>query len=205
MPSFFSGLFGKTPEEQAKEWIRNLRHEQRQIDSQIVKIQREQNKVKVAMKQAAKKDDGSVRILAVEMVRSKKAVSRMYAAKAQMNSVAMELQHQLARMKMVGAMEKSAEVMHAMNELIKVPEVNKNMCELSKEMTKAGIMEEMVNDTLDDTLDADISDSELEEEVNKVVEEVTLQQVGHANPSTKIHGGSHRVEEGATSQGIGLM
>lgn len=200
--SFLSGLFAKKPEEVAKEWIRNLRKEQRQIELQINKIQREQNKVKLAMKQAAKKDDSaSLRILALELVRSKKAVSRMYAAKAKMNSVSMELQHQMAQIKMVGAMQKSTEVMHSMNELVRIPEVTKTMRELSKEMERAGMMDEMVNDTIDDALDDDISDAELEEEVNKVVEETMAQQmqngaVGTAKlPSQKIQSGNTRIGE----------
>lgn len=177
-----------------------MRKEQRQVEQQINKIQREQNKVKMSMKQAAKKEDtASLRILALELVRSKKAVSRMYAAKATMNSVAMELQHQMAQLKITGAMQKSTEVMKNMNELVRIPEVGKTMRELSKEMTKAGMMEEMVNDTLDDALNGDISDTELEEEVEKVVEETMAQQmsggiVGHS----KISAGQ-KVQDGESA------
>lgn len=199
--SFLSNLFSKKPEEVAKEWIRNLRREQRQVELQINKIQREQNKVKVAMKQAAKKDDtASLRILARELVHSKKAVSRLYAAKAKMNSVSMELQHQIAQMKMVGAMQKSTEVMHNMNELVRIPEVNRTMRELSREMERAGMMDEMVNDTIDDVLNDDISDSELEDEVHKVIEEIMAQQmkngaVGTSKlPSQKVQTGTTKVD-----------
>eukprot|EP00796_Vickermania_ingenoplastis_P008204 gene8204-5729_t len=200
--SFLKNLFGKSPEEEAKEWIRNLRKEQRQVELQVNKIQREQNKVKIAMKQAAKKDDtASLRILALELVRSKKAVSRLYAAKAKMNSVSIELQHQMAQMKMMGAMQKSTEVMHEMNELVRIPEVTRTMREMSKEMTKAGMIDEMMNDTIDDALDDDISDTELEEEVNQVVEETMEQQMGTGMvPRTKLPGQKQKVQTGHTAQ-----
>lgn len=176
--SFFSGLFGKSPEEQSKEWIRNLRKEQRKVDQQINGIQREQQRVKLAMKQSAKKEDtAALRMLALELVRSKKAVSRLYSAKATMNSVSMTLQHQMAQVKMMKAISQSSDVMHDMNQLVKIPEVSENMRALSKEMSKAGLIGDMMNDTVDDALGQDISDGELENEVNKVVDEVVTEQM----------------------------
>lgn len=179
--SFLSNLMGKSPEDQVKEWIRRLRREQRQVEMQVSRIQREQAKVQTAMKQAAKKEDPSLRILATELVHSRKAVNRLYAAKAKMNSVSMELSHQMAQVKMMHAMGQSTEIMREMNSLIRIPEVCGTMQAMSKEMCKAGMMGEMVNDTLDSALgNDDIDDEELETEVNKVVEEITLQAVGSA-------------------------
>ena len=59
-------------------------------------IQNEENKVKRSLRDAAKKGDNDVcRILAKELVQSRKAVSKLYASKAQMNSVMMSMQTQL--------------------------------------------------------------------------------------------------------------
>ncbi|EPY37420.1 charged multivesicular body protein 3 [Angomonas deanei] len=176
-------MFGRTtPEEEVKKWTRQLRSEQRKIDMQITRIRREEQKVKMSMKQAAKQNDTvAVKMLAKELVRSRKAVNRMYTAKTQMNSVAMQLQNQLAQAKVAGGLQKSGEIMKEMNALVKVKEVQQTMMEMSKEMAKGGIMEEMMNDTLDAALDDDISDTELEDEVNKVVEEVTQNQMAGAH------------------------
>ena len=52
--------------------------------------------MKKSIKDAAKKGQTDVaKILAKELVQSRKAVSKMYASKAQMNSVAMSMQQQL--------------------------------------------------------------------------------------------------------------
>lgn len=193
--SFFSGLFGKSPAEQAKEWIRTLHREERQLEVQVNKIQREQQRVKISMKQAAKKEDSAaLRILALELVRSKKAVSRLLAAKATMKSVSMELQHQMAQAKMAKSMAQSAEVMHCMNQLVKIPEVQANMRVLSKEMSKAGVIEEMMNDAVDSALDKDISDGDLEEEVQKVVDEVVTEQMKAGRVGTSKLLPSQKVE-----------
>ena len=64
----------------------------------IVAIQMEEAKVKRSIKDAAKKGQTDVaKILAKEMVQSRKAVSKLYASKAQLNSVSMQMQQQLCK------------------------------------------------------------------------------------------------------------
>merc|ERR1712193_257772 len=83
------GLFGATkvdPKKQVNEMQGVLRKETRAIERQIRDIERQQEKTKQMLKQNAKKGDkAACKILAREIVNSKKAVSRMYASKAQIN------------------------------------------------------------------------------------------------------------------------
>lgn len=59
-------------------------------------IKREEEKIKRSLKEAAKKGDKDVcRIYAKELIRSKKAVSKIYASKAHLNSIQMHMQEQL--------------------------------------------------------------------------------------------------------------
>lgn len=59
-------------------------------------IQREQEKVKRSIKDAAKKGQKDVCvILAKEMIQSKRAVTKLYASKAHMNSVLLSMKNQL--------------------------------------------------------------------------------------------------------------
>ena len=61
-----------------------------------VAIQREEEKVKRSLKDAAKKGDRDVcRILAKEVVRAKKSVGKIHAAKAQLKSVEYNMSQQL--------------------------------------------------------------------------------------------------------------
>jgi len=61
-------------------------------------IQREEEKVKRSIKDAAKKGQKDVCvILAKELIRSRKAVSKLYASKAHMNSVLMGMKNQLGK------------------------------------------------------------------------------------------------------------
>ena len=80
--SFFGQLFGqkkKTPQELQKEWKSNARSESRKLDRQIRGIQTAEKKTKLELKQAAKRGDNDVmRMLAKELVQSRKAVSRIH-------------------------------------------------------------------------------------------------------------------------------
>ena len=57
-----------------------------------------------------------------------------------------------------------------MSSLIKVPEISRTMQELSREMMKAGIVEEMIEDTMESVGDQE----ELEEEAQKEVDKVSI-------------------------------
>jgi len=68
-------------------------------------------------------------------------------------------------------MQKSGEIMRVMNNLVKLPEIAETMQSLSREMVKAGVMEEMVDDVFEDQDDE--LEEEAEEEVDKVLAEIT--------------------------------
>ncbi len=80
----------------------------------------------------------------------------------------------LAQMKIAGSMKASTEVMKSMASLMKIPELQKTMAEMSKEMMKAGIIDEMINDTMDSVLDEDGElDNIADAEVEKIILEIT--------------------------------
>ena len=118
------GLFGKSappdPREQVKEWSKKLRKERNALDRQVNQIKREEQKAVASIKQAAKKNDTtSAKILAREVVNARKAVTRITTAKAQINSVEMQMQQQASQIRVVGALQKSTDVMKSMSNLIK--------------------------------------------------------------------------------------
>ncbi|XP_039256410.1 charged multivesicular body protein 3-like [Styela clava] len=179
------GLFGKTPQrdpkEVVREWSAKMRKENRVLDRQIRSIQREEEKVKRSMKMAAKKNEMDVcKVLAKEIIQSRKAVGRIYTAKANISSIEMTMKNQAALVRVSGAMEKSTEVMKAMQSLVKIPEIQKTMMEMSKEMMKAGIIEEMMEDTFESMEDQDEMDEAAQDEIDKVLFEITAGALGKA-------------------------
>lgn len=179
------GLFGKSPEknpkEMVQEWTHKLRKEGYQLDRQVRAIQREEDKIKRSLKEAAKKGDKDVcKILAKEIIRARKTCNKLYTSKAHMNSVALQMKNQLATIRVAGSVSKSTEVMQAMQSLVRVPEVAATMRELSKEMMKAGIIEEMLDETMESVEDSEEVEDEADEEIDKILWEVTAGQLGTA-------------------------
>jgi len=101
-----------------------------------------------------------------------------------------------AMIKVTGSLQKSTEIMKLSNALIRLPQISQTMREMSMEMTKvrrptnvhsfanilsfkAGIMEEMLEDTLDMDEDEELED-EADAEVDKVLFELTNGKLGEA-------------------------
>lgn len=81
---------------------------------------------------------------------------------------------------MAGALQKSSEVMQAMQRLVRVPEVAQTMRDMSKEMMKAGIIEEMLDETFESMEDTEEMEDAAQEEIDKVLWELTAGKLGEA-------------------------
>ena len=111
----------KDPKEQVGEWTKQIRGEQRELTRQIRDIERSEAKVKTQIKQAAKKNQMDVcKILAKELVQSRRAVTKLHVMSAEMNSLTMKMKEQLAQVRMTGAIQQSAAVMSSVNKLMNV-------------------------------------------------------------------------------------
>ncbi|EDQ88724.1 uncharacterized protein MONBRDRAFT_32664 [Monosiga brevicollis MX1] len=188
------------PKEQIREWKSSLRKEMRGLDRQVMRIEREEMKIKQSVRDAAKKGQTDVaKVLAKSLVESRRAKNRIHKTKAQINSVSMQIQQQASMARVAGAMGKSAEVMAMMQQLVRMPEIQETMRQMSMEMQKAGLIEEMMEDTMDSVLDDSDMEEEAEEEVEKVLMELTSGLLG-ANVSTRTPAVAAAAEEAETGQ-----
>lgn len=169
-------VIGPTPQEQVRLWQQSIRKETRFLDRQINSIAQAESKTKSQIRSLAKRGDASsCKFLAKEIIRARKSKSRLETSKATLGSLSMQLGEQLATIKITGALQKSAVIMKEVNTLVKLPELTATMGRLQGEMMKAGIMDEMVSDTLDLGELEDFED-EADEEVNKILSEITGEQ-----------------------------
>jgi len=192
-------LFKKPdPVEKAREWKRELQKEMRSLEREVYSIEREEKKVKLQIKQAAKQNDTTTaKMLARELVRSRKAKERIYKSRAELHSVQMALQQNIATIKVAGAMQRSAEIMAGMNNLIKLPQLHSTMMKLGMEMQKAGLIEEIISDTLD--MDDDEVEDEANEEVDKVLLEISSEVMAGATAVSRKE--PQRFEEEPVEEG----
>ncbi|GAA5848720.1 hypothetical protein JCM3766R1_006423 [Sporobolomyces carnicolor] len=187
MQSINRFIWGPTPQEKVRKWQSTLKQQTRALDREVSHLDQQTNKVRQEIKKLAQKGDTkNAKLLAREVVRSNKQKQRLQTSKANLNSIHMQLGHQLAMVKVTGTLQASAEIMKASNALMSVPQVSATMRDMSVEMMKAGIMQEMLDDTMEQLDDADGVDDledEAQEEVDKVLWQITdgkLGQVGGA-------------------------
>jgi charged multivesicular body protein 3 len=128
------------------------------------RAQRDPSKAKQAQKE--------VRDFARELIRVRRTSARLVTSKAQLSSVQMQVNEAFAVRKIEGSIRASVGVMRDVNSLIRLPELAGTMQELSVELMKAGIIEEMVEDALPEDPDALFEDEEAEDEVDKVLGEI---------------------------------
>lgn len=108
----------------------------------------------------------------------RKQAGRLHTSKAQLQSVQMQVNEAFAVRKIEGSLKASTSIMKDVNTLVRLPELTGTMQELSQELMKAGIIEEMVGDALPDDQLLEGEDEEAETEVDKVLGEVLKGRLG---------------------------
>ena len=102
----------------------------------------------------------------------------------------MQVSEAFAMRKIEGSIKASVGVMRSVNQLIRLPELAGTMQELSVELMKAGIVEEMVNEVLPEDDGAVFEDEEAEAdgEVDRVLGEILKDRMaaGPVLPSTPV-------------------
>jgi charged multivesicular body protein 3 len=97
----------------------------------------------------------------------------------------MQVNEAFAVRKIEGSIKASVGIMKDVNALIKLPELAGTMRELSVELTKAGIMEEMLEDVMPEDVDMELEGEEGEGEVDKVLGEI-LKDRKQAEPAARL-------------------
>jgi charged multivesicular body protein 3 len=158
----------------------------RKLDRDISQIRATETKIKnliIAANRRAQRGDPSrqrqaereVRDFARELIRTRKAGARLVTGRAQLASVQMQVSEAFALRRIEGSIKASVGIMKDVNSLIRLPQFAATMQELSVELMKAGIMEEMVGDMLPvdgDMLGEGEEEEEAEGEVDKVLGEI---------------------------------
>jgi charged multivesicular body protein 3 len=169
----------ETPEQLIRKWTLNVRRQERELDRQLGALNAEEQKVKTLVRQAAKRGDRAACVtLAKELVYSTRAKTRLHMNKAQLGSLALQLQQQLAHAKMVGGLQKSSDLMRMMNRLVSLPDMQRNLDSMSREMIRAGVIDELVAEGMA-AVDDPIAD-EADQEASRIVAEITSGLLGEA-------------------------
>ncbi|KAI9055941.1 hypothetical protein LZ554_000876 [Drepanopeziza brunnea f. sp. 'monogermtubi'] len=188
-------FFKPDPQAQVRKCNQLIRANTRKLDRDITNMKLAENKAKNLIIQAnrraqrnpsqAKQAEKDIRVFARELIRTRKQHNRLVTSKAQLNSVSMQVTEAFAVRKIEGSIRSSVGIMKDVNSLVRLPELMGTMRELSQELVKAGIIEEMVGDSLPDELEEE-EDEEAEGEVDKVLGEILSDKMGKVGPTPSM-------------------
>jgi len=168
----------------------------RKLERDIQNLKATETKTKTLILQASKRGQRNpsqtkqaaqeTRIFARELIRIRKQNARLATSKAQLQSVKMQINEAFSVRKIEGSLKASTSIMKDVNTLVKLPELTGTMRELSQELIKAGIIEEMVGDSLPDSELLEGEDEEAEEEVDKVLGEILKDKLPAEKPADLV-------------------
>ncbi|KAI5951715.1 VPS24 [Candida jiufengensis] len=182
-------IWGPDPKEQMRKINQLLRKNKRELDRSINQLQPLKKKTEGLIRKSAKdKDYKSAKLYAKELININKQNNKLYTSRTRIDSITMSINEQYSMNKLTKSIHSSTSIMKDVNQLIHIGAVSQTMQELSKELTKAGIINEM----MDDMVDLEIEDDELElesaEQVDKIIQSLTeekLNKIENEIPITK--------------------
>ncbi|KAF2804928.1 vacuolar protein-sorting-associated protein [Mytilinidion resinicola] len=175
-------LWKPTPEEQKRKCNALVRSNVRKLEREIQQSKAAETKAKSLILEASKrpqKNSGqakaaldATRGFARQLIGIRKQTSRLLTGKAQLQSVQMQVNEAFSMRKIEGSLRASTGIMKDVNSLVRLPELTGTMRELSQELVRAGIIEEMVGDSLPDSELWEGEDDAAEAEVDKILGEI---------------------------------
>lgn len=170
-------LFGKrkTPEQMLKQHQRALNRAMRDLDRERAKMEQQEKKVIADIKKMAKLGQmDAVKIMAKDLVRTRRYVKKFIVMRANIQAVSLKIQTLRSNNAMAQAMKGVAKTMATMNKQLKLPQIQKIMMEFEKQSEIMDMKEEMMNDAIDDVMGDEEDDEESEQIVQQVFDELGL-------------------------------
>ncbi|KAK0064410.1 charged multivesicular body protein 2a [Biomphalaria pfeifferi] len=182
-------LFGrkKTPEEMLRQNQRALNKAMRDLDRERQKMEQQEKKVIADIRAMAKKGQmDAVRIMAKDLVRTRRYVKKFISLRANIQAVSLKIQTLKANNTMAQAMKGVTKAMATMNRQLKLPQIQKIMMEFEKQSEIMDMKEEMMSDAIDDALGDEDDEEESDAIVSQVLDELGLQMADEMSglPST---------------------
>lgn len=165
-----------TPEEMLRKNQRSLNKAMRDLDRERSKMEQQEKKIIMDIKKMAK--DGqmdAVKIMAKDLVRTRRYVKKFILMRANIQAVSLKIQTLRSQNAMAQAMKGVTKAMQNMNKQLKLPQIQKIMMEFEKQSEIMDMKEEMMNDAIDDAMGDEDDEDESDAIVSQVLDELGLQ------------------------------
>ncbi|CAL8382231.1 unnamed protein product [Gadus morhua 'NCC'] len=170
-------LFGsrKTPEQMLKQNQRALNRAMRDLDKERQKLEQQEKKIIADIKKMAKQGQmDAVKIMAKDLVRTRRYVKKFIMMKANIQAVSLKIQTLKSNNSMAMAMKGVTKAMATMNRQLKLPQIQKIMMDFERQSEIMEMKEEMMNDAIDDAMGDEDDEDESDAIVSQVLDELGL-------------------------------
>lgn len=171
-------LFGKkmTPDEMLRKNQRALNKAMRDLDREKMKMEQQEKKVINDIKKLAKEGQmDAVKIMAKDLVRTRRYVKKFMLMKANIQAVSLKIQTLKSQNTMAQAMKGVTKAMQNMNRQMNMPQIQKILMDFEKQSEIMDMKEEMINDVMDDAMEDEGDEEETDAVVSQVLDELGLQ------------------------------
>lgn len=171
-------LFGKriTPEEMLRKNQRALNKAMRDLDREKARMEQQEKKIIADIKKMAKEGQmESVKIMAKDLVRTRRYVKKFMIMKANIQAVSLKIQTLRSQNAMAQAMKGVSKAMQNMNRQLNLPQIQKILQEFEKQSEIMDMKEEIMNDAIDDAMEDEADEEETDAIVSQVLDELGLQ------------------------------
>jgi len=171
-------LFGRrmTPEEMLRKNQRALNKAMRDMDRERTKMEQQEKKIIADIKKMAKDNQmDAVKIMALDLVRTRRYGKKFMLMKANIQAVSMKIMTLKSQNAMAQAMKGVTKAMQNMNRQLKLPQIQQILQEFEKQSEIMDMKEEVMNDAIDDAMGDDLDEEESDAVVTQVLDELGLQ------------------------------
>lgn len=170
-------LFGrrKTPEEMLRQNQRALNKAMRDLDRERAKMEQQEKKIINDIKKMAKENQmDAVKIMAKDLVRTRRYVKKFILMRANIQAVSLKIQTLRSQNAMAQAMKGVTKAMQNMNKQLNLPQIQKIMQEFEKQSEIMDMKEEILNDAIDDAMGDEDDEEESDAIVTQILDELGL-------------------------------
>lgn len=171
-------LFGrkKSPEELLRANQRALNKAVRDLDRERTKMEGQEKKLIADIKKAAKENQmDSVKIMAKDLVRTRRYVKKFILMKANIQAVSLKVQTLRSQNAMATAMQGVTRALQSMNRQMNLPQIQRIMQEFEKQSEIMDMKEDMMNEVIDDAMGDEDDEEETEAVVGQILDELGVQ------------------------------
>jgi len=192
-------LFGKrlTPDELLRKNQRALNKAMRDLDREKMKMEQQEKKIIMDIKKLAKEGQmDAVKIMALDLVRTRRYTKKFMLMKANIQAVSLKIQTLKSQNTMAQAMAGVTKAMQNMNRQMNLPQIQKILMEFEKQSEMMDMKEEMISEHIDDAMEDEGDEEESDAVVSQVLDELGL-QLGDQLSGLPQAGGSLSIATGS--------